>query len=80
MASELSHEALSFYPRAFAGSHRPAAARRGKVDPGAARNAALASASKFGISGPHLAQFMAQIDHESGGFKSVEENLNILND
>lgn len=53
----------------------PAAARRGKIDPGAARNAALAAASKFGITGAHLAQFMAQLDHESAGFKSVEENL-----
>lgn len=53
----------------------PAAARRGKVDPGAAKNAALAAAAKFGITGPHLAQFMGQLDHESGGFKSVEENL-----
>jgi len=53
----------------------PAAAKRGKVDSGAAKNAALASAAKYGITGPHLAQFMAQLDHESGGFKTVEENL-----
>jgi putative chitinase len=53
----------------------PAAAKRGKVDPGAAKNAALASAGKYGITGPHLAQFMAQLEHESGGFKTVEENL-----
>jgi len=53
----------------------PAAARRGKVDPSAAKNAALASAQKFGITGPHLAQFMAQLDHESGHFTRVEENL-----
>lgn len=53
----------------------PAAAARGKVDPSAAKNAALAAAAKHGITGPHLAQFMGQLDHESGGFKSVEENL-----
>ena len=53
----------------------PAAAKRGKVDSGAAKNAALAAAAKYGITGPHLAQFMAQLDHESGGFKTVEENL-----
>ena len=52
-----------------------AAAGRGKVDPSAAKNAALAAAAKFGITGPHLAQFMAQLEHESGGFKHVEENL-----
>lgn len=53
----------------------PAAAQRGRIDPSAGKNAALASAAKFGITGPHLAQFMAQLDHESGGFKHVEENL-----
>jgi predicted chitinase len=53
----------------------PAAAGRGKVDPASAKNAALASAAKFGITGPHLAQFMAQLDHESGHFSRVEENL-----
>lgn len=53
----------------------PAAEARGKVSASDAKNAALAAAAKAGISGAHLAQFMAQLDHESGGFKSVEENL-----
>lgn len=53
----------------------PAAAKRGQIDPSAGKNAALAAAAKYGITGPHLAQFMAQIDHESSGFKHVEENL-----
>lgn len=53
----------------------PAAAARGKISAAEGRNAALAAAAKAGITGPHLAQFMAQIDHESGGFKVVEENL-----
>ena len=53
----------------------PAAAARGKISASEGRNAALAAAAKAGITGPHLAQFMAQLDHESGGFKVVEENL-----
>lgn len=53
----------------------PAAEARGKIGPSDAKNAALAAAAKAGITGAHLAQFMAQLDHESGGFKSVEENL-----
>ena len=53
----------------------PAAAKRGKVSASEGKNAALAAAAKAGITGAHLAQFMAQLDHESGGFKTVEENL-----
>lgn len=53
----------------------PAAAKRGKIEPSAGKNAALAAAGKAGITGAHLAQFMAQLDHESGHFTRVEENL-----
>lgn len=53
----------------------PAAARRGKIESSAGKNAALAAAGKAGITGAHLAQFMAQLDHESGHFTRVEENL-----
>jgi predicted chitinase len=52
-----------------------AAAQRGKISSSEGKNAALAAAAKAGITGAHLAQFMAQLDHESGGFKTVEENL-----
>lgn len=52
-----------------------AAAARGKVDASAAKNAALAAADKYGITGAHKAQFMAQLDHESAGFTRIEENL-----
>jgi hypothetical protein len=53
----------------------PAAAKRGKIEASAGKNAALAAAGKAGITGAHLAQFMAQLDHESGHFTRVEENL-----
>ena len=53
----------------------PAAAKRGQVNPEAAKNAALAAAAKYGITGKHLAQFMAQVQVESGNFTRVEENL-----
>ena len=52
-----------------------AAAQRGKISAAEGKNAALAAAAKAGITGSHLAQFMAQLDHESNGFTSVEENL-----
>jgi len=52
-----------------------AAAKRGKISKSEGKNAAIAAASKAGISGPHLAQFLAQLDHESAHFTRVEENL-----
>jgi putative chitinase len=46
-----------------------------KADAAGAKQAAIDAATKYGITGTHLAQFLAQIDHESGHFKRLEENL-----
>ncbi len=48
----------------------------GEISPSSGKGAAIAAADKYGITGAHKAQFLAQLDHESGGFKRLEENLN----
>lgn len=59
------------------GAAAPAAGKeKKKADAAGAKQAAIDAATRYGITGSHLAQFLAQIDHESGHFKRLEENLN----
>lgn len=46
-----------------------------KKDSSGYKQMVMDAAKSMGITGAHLAQFMAQVDHESGGFKRLEENL-----